>query len=239
MKRGLPWIGQTAELIDGDRQRLLGPARLLLDFYTEWQKHRDGRVYYGKVLTYRQIASRIPNCRSERTLERYNQRLRKLGYIATRTIVEKGEAIGFTVKILNQKKFLAEPAPAPTLRQGHLFAEPIAMPAREIVEKPVQKRAAEAVGYRQVCRQGTVRVVGVKDLRSRNNLMQEQTRAHKPRAISHGQKMAARRILGEIDRICEVYAGAFDPAELARRDQRLELLYSQLRMTGWQEERAG
>jgi hypothetical protein len=254
VRRELPWIGESPEIICGTHHRAIGKARLLLDFYTHHQRTPDGRVYYGKTYTYREIARAICKCPRGRkcecpsipTLKRYNARLREGKYVATETVIERGEAVGFTVKLLQSKKFppqrMAALQPRPAPHQGHLFAEPIAMPAPGTVEKPVQ--IAGGVGSLLI--PGRIKSDPVKDLRlKRTPKEKSNTRAQTPRATpktaeaGRRQGMAARRILGEIDRICEIYAGSFDPADLARRDRKLELLYEQLRMTGWQEERAG
>ena len=52
------------------------------------------------------------------------------------------------------------------------------------------------------------------------------------------QQQKARRILGEIDALREVYAGAHGDA-IVRREYKLRLLYAELEKTGWQDARAG
>src|SRR6185437_10000442 len=97
---------------------------------------------------------------------------------------------------------------------------------------------------------GADRSVGAKDLRLKKQSRNETFRAPTPRALptdhesQRRRAMAARRILGEIEvvRACSVGNGGFtasDRAELAITYAKLERLYAQLRLTGWQEERAG
>lgn len=247
MRRELPWIGQSPELISGRHHRAIGKARLLLDFYVDRQtsaEGTDGVVYYGRTLKFRWIRSHIPNSPCLRTLKRYNARLKAGGYIDVRSVSEKGESgrrfvVGMKVRILNQTKFRST-----NPRQLNMFSAPIVPIA---VGKPVQNPVEIAVvgGDRSVPR--VVTEVSPQRFKTLETTQEEtsNTRAPIPRAMpanseaERRQAMKARRTLGEIDRVREIYAGSFYAEDLARRDQKLELLAEQLQTTGWQEERAG
>jgi hypothetical protein len=236
VRRAHPFIGKTHDELDGrrwkgGRAKGLGPAEHLLDVLKAKQTSPDGKVYYHRTITYRWIRSLIPNPPPKRTLERWMATLIERGEIAS---LRRRE--GFKLRLVNSRKWAT---------QLSLFAPPAVRVFPSVrdrdretlarsVEKPVDNWNRESPKVADLIRHKWRTKEVREPIAETGN-----TRAHKPRAISHGQKMAARRILGEIDRICEVYAGASDPAELARRDQRLELLYADLRMTGWQEERAG
>lgn len=257
MRRELPWIGQSPELISGRHHRAIGKARLLLDFYVHHQTDVAGRVHYGKTLTYKWIAKRILDCPSQRTLERYNHQLRQGGYIRMRTVIHEGAAIGFSVTMRNQAKFRDRDAIRPAEQIG-LFDHPIPMRPRT-VGKPVEKSVEIARGVPTELSGGTDRSVGAKDLRLKKQSRNETVRAQTPRAPSQTASMenktaalhwqqrraiAMRRILLEIDLVRESYVGndgitQSDRDLLAIRDYKLEQLYSQLRKMGWQEERAG
>jgi hypothetical protein len=64
-----------------------------------WQTDEDGRVFYGKPITYGWIQRKFPGSKL-RNLERWTARLRAAGYIATKRYQH-----GFTVRVLNQKKW--------------------------------------------------------------------------------------------------------------------------------------
>ena len=152
VKKPLPWIGQSPDLISGTHHRAIGRARLLLDLYTHLQTDRDGRVFYGKTITYGWIRKRIPGLAikgpdslCKRTLVRHNRMLRKGGYIETESVSAHGQVIGFRVRILRQTKF------GPGVQMG-LFNQPIAPPKIQ-------------GGYGHSCHQGGDRSVQGKDLR--------------------------------------------------------------------------
>lgn len=255
-KRQLPWIGQSPELISGIHRRKIGPARLLLDFYTQHQTDAHGRVWYGKTISYRWIASRIVECPPKRTLERMQRQLREGGYIETRTVIHDGAAVGFAVRLRNQAKFNTRPARLAGEQLG-LLNQPVRFPARAAcaangVEKPVEtapEKKISAGGVPSNLTGGTVKSVGAKEvLQNTSGGNNQNPRAETARAVQNSgwqelrefrQRQKQRRILGEIERIREVYAGASDPDALARRDYRLAGLYEQLEATAWQDERAG
>ncbi len=250
--RAMPWIGQSTELISGIHHRRIGRARLLLDFYTSRQTDARGRVYYGKAITYRWIASGIIECPHQRTLERYNSLLRRNGYIETHTVVQGGEVVGFTVRLRSQAKFNTRPAAI----EGHqlgLLDQPARFPSATVsVEKPVEKLwkscgnpVENSGGVPTELSVGTDRVVGVKDLKNKQAIRNNQHPAASaavspPRVfVTRGKQQMQRRLLAEIAAIREAWAGAGDLASLERRDLRLSALYQQLATAGWQDERAG
>lgn len=253
MRRELPWIGQSPELISGRHHRAIGKARLLLDFYVHHQTDVSGRVHYGKTLTYKWIAKRILDCPSESTLKRYSARLREGGYITTRTIIRDGAAVGFAVTMRNQAKFRTRENFRPAEQIG-LFDHPIPMRPRT-VEKSVEIKR----GVGSILHPGGVRSDTAKDLRLKKQSRNETVRTPTPRAPSQTaamenkttelqwqqrRLMAARRILRDIDALRAICVGnqgitESDRRELVWRDRKLEELLRQLQMTGWQEERAG
>lgn len=242
MRKELPWIGQSPELISGIHHRAIGRARLLLDFYVHHQTEASGKVYYGKALTYKWISKRIVECPSARTLERYNAKLRENGYITTKTVIRDGAAVGFTVQLRNQAKFRTAPDSRPAVQIG-LFNRPLAMPGA-----PLRPAADVSTGLSG----GVVRVVGVKAFKKETGgeetgntprlRAEQQTNAdatQKPQADrAWRQQQKARRILREIDVLRECYVGAYGD-DLVRRDFKLGLLYDELEKTGWQNARAG
>lgn len=252
----LPWLGQSPEIVSGIHHRRIGPARLLLDFYTQHQTDAHGRVWYGKAISYRWIAGRILECPPKRTLERWQRQLRENGYIETHTVVREGAAMGFTVRMLNQAKFNTRPA-AIAGQQESLFDRPLHFPAHPMcadaaakavqksVEKPVEKKISGG-GVPSNLTGGTVKSVVVKEvIQKRAEGNNQHPRAETARDVrwrevrEFRQRQKQRRILGEIELTRELYAGSGDPATLARRDRRLGELYDQLGATGWQDERAG
>jgi len=257
LRKELPWIGQSPELISGIHHRAIGRARLLLDFYVHHQTDVSGKVYYGKALTYKWISKRIVECPSARTLERYNAKLRENGYIVTKTVIHEGAAVGFTVRLRNQAKFRTAPEARPATQIG-LFNAPLPMPRaaaehapERAVEIPVEKRQIAAGGVPTNLSGGLVRVVGVKTLKKETGAEQTdyppRLRAEtanasaKPQTNPEGawrQQQKARRILREIEVLRECYVGAYGD-DLARRDFKLGLLYDELAKTGWQNARAG
>jgi hypothetical protein len=237
VRRAHPFIGKTHDELDGrrwkgGRAKGLGPAEHLLDVLKAKQTSPDGKVYYHRTITYKWIRSLVPNPPPARTLRRWMA-----------ILVERGEVVslrrreGFKLRLTNSRKWAT---------QLSLFAPPavrVFPSVRDRDREVLQSRSVEKpVDYQYRDRPKVASQSGHKwphkEVREPTTETSN-TRAQKPRAISQGQKMAARRILGEIDRICEIYAGSFDPADLARRDQRIDLLYAELQTTGWQEERAG
>lgn len=77
----------------------MGKAVLLHDFFVNWQTDRDGRVFYGKPISYAWIQANFFGGR-RRTLQRWTARLQSHGYIAMKRTRD-----GFTVRILKQKKW--------------------------------------------------------------------------------------------------------------------------------------
>jgi len=225
-----PWIGQTPELISGKHCRAIGKARLLLDFFTHHQTDREGRVWYGKTISYDWIRKKIPDCPAQRTLQRYVARLRQERYIETHTVVHRRHVTGFKVTMLNQAKFAAPALP----RQMGFFTEPLPISANsQGVQKPVEKMSKPVLGGgdRSVTR--VVTEVAAKRSTSDKSYETTKTPAASPRAQPPRWKTAkAKQILREIERWQEVYAGSFEREDLERLRDRIDPLYEQLRRLG-------
>lgn len=247
MKPQHPWLGQSPDIVSGVHHRKIGPARLLFDFYTAKQTDADGRVYYGRTMTYDWIRSQIPECPTKRTLRRYNRRLRRGGYIRTRTVVQNRENIGLTVTIMNQTKFRTA-LKRITGEQQRLFNQPLRLPpVQKLVEnKKIWPQGVETNPSSGGVKSGPEKAV----LRKKPETYTSNTRAQNPRVVpssnadwqkqrSWRQEQKRKRLLAEIYRVHEIYRGAQDPAVLAQRDQKLDALYERLQQTGWQDERAG
>jgi hypothetical protein len=110
------------------------PAMSLLALFTEKMTSGDGRVYYGRAVTYRQVASwfrsmhgRAP---SQRTLHRWMRTLKQSGNV----VVKKTPLNqGMRIFVLSPTKHFRAMDGAP--RQLSLYSEPVQMP----VQKPVEK----------------------------------------------------------------------------------------------------
>lgn len=118
MKRGLPFIE-------------------LWNYFMQKQRTADGRVNYGQPMTYAQISLEIPNAPSPRTLSRWVGKFRQEGYIETRVCRVGGTAIGFTVRILKDRRQLGL-FPSPAASASRESAQASASPVGKSVQKPVE-----------------------------------------------------------------------------------------------------
>jgi hypothetical protein len=114
----------------------MGKAVFLHDFLVHHQTDPNGLVFYGKPISYGWIQRRFPGSK-QRTLRRWLAHLREGGYIA----VSRRDH-GFSVRILNQKKFAPKQLP--------LFppAEPLCITSGKVAETNAQKTEPTATSGR-------------------------------------------------------------------------------------------
>ncbi|MGH9716424.1 MAG: hypothetical protein ACRD4R_06825 [Candidatus Acidiferrales bacterium] len=229
----------------------IGPAIYLHEFLIARQTSPDGRVNYGKPISYRWIAQHWPGDwdgrPSERTLRAHLARLKKHGLV--RVSVEMFNR-GMRIRLVNSVKFAPDARRAP--EQLLLLGGPV--PISRPVEKPVENRveigqtpatkpaARAAETCRFVRQKRAAHQLKEKDKETSNTRTPAAREAVEPdwqRVKAFRQAQKQRRVLGEIERLRAIYAGSSDPAALARRDLRLGELHLQLQQSGWQDERAG
>jgi hypothetical protein len=101
------FVGITHGEIDAVHFRGKGKAKGLFEYFISRQTNPDGKVNYGRPMTYAQIQREIENGAQipRRTLSRWVARLREKKYIETEIVRHGRTVLGFTVKILNPKKW--------------------------------------------------------------------------------------------------------------------------------------
>jgi hypothetical protein len=125
-RNGFRYISIAPGRVDGKHVKRLGKSVFLFDFLIDHQTDPDGRVNYGKPITYAWIEDRFPSAPPRRTLERWMATLRVGQYVKVRRLPFDH---GMIISILAPKKW-------PTSRQLKLF------PA----EKPLQIPCGNTVG---------------------------------------------------------------------------------------------
>jgi hypothetical protein len=115
----------------------MGKAVFLHDFLIDHQTNEEGRVHYGRLITYAWISERFENAPPLRTLQRWMARLRDRGYIEC---VAVSSQHGMRVRVLNQKKWPAKPM------QPSLFPppEPVQFSSGKVGEKAVEKPSSSS-----------------------------------------------------------------------------------------------
>lgn len=112
-----------------DERKKIGPASFLHDFLVDRQTNAEGKVNYGKAISYAWIRARWPEAPPIRTLKRHMARLKAAGRVTVRKL-PFGD--GMLVRILGSAKWAQEAA------QMKLFPPP------EIVSisggRPVEKQ---------------------------------------------------------------------------------------------------
>lgn len=119
----------------------MGKAVFLHDFLIDHQTDEDGRVHYGRLITYAWICERFKNAPAKRTLRRWMARLRDRGYIECIAVSSKH---GMRIRVLNQKKWPAKPI------QRSLFPppDPLWISSGKTNAKAVEKRQVLGVTLR-------------------------------------------------------------------------------------------
>jgi len=136
-RRKFPFIGETLGLIDGKHWEAMGMARGLFDYLVSRQTDPEGRVNYGRPITYAKIAREVPNCPSERTLRRYLRKLRRYPYIEVQPVRIRGINKGMIVRILHPKKWANQ--------LGMFTGTAVEKPVNNPVEK--MRSARKATGH--------------------------------------------------------------------------------------------
>ena len=119
------YIAVAPGRVDGKHVAAMGKAVFLFDFLIHHQTDAEGRVYYGKPISYPWIEERFSNPPPRRTLRRWMTTLRLEGYIKIRR-PHFGDA-RMIVSIAAPKKW-----PAP--RQSELF--PVSIASGKAFENP-------------------------------------------------------------------------------------------------------
>jgi hypothetical protein len=167
-------------------KRAIGPASYLHDFLVDHQTDPEGRVYYGKAISYAWIRSRWPGAPPARSLKRHMARLKDIGCVqVTRLPFHEG----MKVRVVGSAKW------APQAAQLQLFPppEPVLISQWKSCEKSVRSLKNSGV------KSGTAAVSKVA-LKSSKNLREEKIRANPTRyarssPVEEAQALAARRLL--------------------------------------------
>jgi len=85
-----------------EEHRAIGKAHALHDFLVDHQTDADGRVWYGKPISYAWIRSKWLTAPPERTLERHMARLKKCGLVR---VVRLPHHLGMRVTVLRSAKW--------------------------------------------------------------------------------------------------------------------------------------
>jgi hypothetical protein len=95
-----------------EEHRAIGKAHALHDFLVDHQTHPDGRVHYGRAISYAWIRSKWKASPCQRTLERHMAKLKAARLVMVRKLPHNA---GMRVTVLRSAKWPAEPA------QSNLF----------------------------------------------------------------------------------------------------------------------
>lgn len=171
--------GLTVGINDGKHWTAMGPALGFFGYLVSRQTDPHGNVNYGRPLPYAQMATEIPNCPPERTLQRWMATLRRAGYVLTHRVKYEGNIF----RIRNPKKWC---------RQRRL---PLEMP----LEKPVKSaRNGRYQDAPEVAGRKTPEVASQKHLEERAEESTEQTETYgQPFLVENsngGEPDAARRV---------------------------------------------
>lgn len=98
------YVAVAPERIE-DRKKL-GPASYLHDFLVDHQTDAEGKVYYGKAISYAWIRSRWQDAPPIRTLKRHMARLKASGHV---WVERAGWDKGMRVRVLRSAKWPEAP----------------------------------------------------------------------------------------------------------------------------------
>jgi len=102
-----------------EQHRAIGKAHALHDFLVDHQTDADGRVWYGKVISYAWIRSKWLTAPSERTLERHMARLKACGLVHVRSLPKQ---YGMRVTVLRSAKWPQPQAQIPLFPAAEILS---------------------------------------------------------------------------------------------------------------------
>lgn len=101
-----------------EKHREIGKALALHEFLVDHQTDPDGRVHYGKAISYSWIRSKWRNAPSERTLVRHMARLKKAGLVSVACLPW---AQGMILRLIGSAKWQERAAQLPLFPQAEIL----------------------------------------------------------------------------------------------------------------------
>jgi hypothetical protein len=103
-------LGLTRGIIDAVHIWRMGKAAVLFCHFVDRQDSPDGRTNYGRPWKYEQLQREIKNGSKipKGTLRNWVRRLKKFGYIDTKVVRFGRTVTGFTVRIMDPKKWAVQ-----------------------------------------------------------------------------------------------------------------------------------
>ena len=211
-QRPFPFVGVTSGILDGKHMSAMGESIWLFMFLIQKQTSPDGRIFYGRPVTYSWIREQLGDPRLKTTpcarkIQRWMQTLRLGSYVDVQYVWRRGAIEGMVLKILRPKKWA---------NQSEF----------SFVNKPVEKLFDSPTPLSTDLSRGSRQKWPSKDLS-----LKERTRKLLPPGTSTGGADLTRQIakIQRLNREADAIRGAFAGSrESADRDAKLMRIAEQL-----------